>query len=644
VTLSEDRDNGVVYGPSADSAVLRLAREAGVLTGWVDAWGRDQSVDRDDLLAVLTALTGQSLESEAAVDQALGEHLAGEPAVESVIVAWEGSFPETTVPFGIEDAVIVLEDGAEFALEIDEGSVRSERSLPIGYHSLVINGGSSTSHVFSAPVSAGPTPSGALGLISPVYSLRSESHDSGIGTLAEFKQLADVCHATGVQVVGTLPLLSSFPDQPSPYAPATRRAWNEVFVNFSAIPGWNEAPPVGKGGGRWIDHDSAGGAIRASLDRYSRHVSSTPTLRGSVDAFLDADPEMRRYARFMATADEHGHHWRAWASSLGTDPERVAYHETVQWLMHSQLTGLSSDLRARGQLMYLDLPIGCHADGFDIWSDPSHFATASLGAPPDPLFVGGQDWGLPATIPSEARRDGHANFRKAIAKQLSVAGLLRIDHVMGILRTWWVPHGSSAGQGAYVMHAADEMFAVICIESTRANAGVVGENLGTVPPEIRQGLIDHRLLGMAGSHDTSSRPAATDLVAISTHDTPSFAAWWAATDIDELLELGVYDEDRATNERKQRLESLDQMQRRLGTSGIEATRDAALAWMAESDAAVALVNMDDLLMEERRQNVPGTDRERPNWRLRHDRTIDELAADAAFTDRLSSLLALRNTA
>jgi len=628
-------------GKPIDSYVLRLADEAGVLTGWVDAWGNDQLVAEDDLLAVLEALTGRALDSTASVADALGDLIDDKPAVEPVIVAWDGSFPDTPIPFAVATASMVLEDGTEIPMLADERKVGIDVILPVGYHTLVINGGETVSHVFSAPMAAAPSPRDALGLIVPTYSLRSRHDDGGIGTLLELRQLADVCNDVGVQVIGTLPLLSAFPDQPSPYAPASRRAWNEIFVDFSRIPDWEGAPPAGTGESRWVDYDTVGNAVRDKLAGYAQHVSESPRLRSQVDDFLRHEPEMGGYARFMATADDHGRNWRAWESSPTPDPNRVAYHETVQWLMHTQLSEMSAVLGDRGQYLYLDLPIGCHADGYDIWSDPDLFAAASLGAPPDPLFVGGQDWGLPATVPSVARLDGHANFRKAIAKQLSVAGLLRIDHVMGILRTWWVPHGSHARQGAYVMHAADEMFAIICIESVRAQAGVVGENLGTVPPEIRQGLADHALLGMAGSHDAVSEPTSNDLVAISTHDTPSFSAWWAGNDIDDLADLGVFDQERARRERVERLKSVAQLQERFDTLGVDATRDAVMEWMAGTDAAVALMSLDDLILEDRRQNVPGTFTERPNWRLRHDRTVLELGADEDFTESVAGLAAIR---
>lgn len=630
-------------GTPIDPAVLRLADEAGVLVGWVDAWGHERTVLQDDLLAVLAALTGRDLGSAALVDVALLSLVNSKADVEPVIVAWGGSLPATPVRAGVTDAYIALEDGTEVPVEITDGSVATREALPLGYHRLVIGGGSCTSHVFSAPLTAAPVPRDALGLLSPTYSLRSASHDQGIGTISELRRLADLCHDAGVQVVGTLPLLAAFPDEPSPYSPASRRAWNELFADFSAIPDWSQAGPVGTADTDWVDYEAVGTEIRSALARYSSHVSSMPRLRDHVDTFLRHEPEIRRYADFMATGDDHGRNWRAWGNSVEPDPARVAYHETVQWLMHTQLTRLSRRLRDRGQYLYLDLPIGCHVDGYDVWADPGLFAPASLGAPPDSLFVNGQDWGIPASVPSAARSDGHGNFRKAVAKQLSVAGLLRIDHVMGLLRTWWLPQGSDPRHGAYVKQPADEMFAIICIESVRADAGVVGENLGTVPPEITQGLVDHGLLAMAGSPNASRDPGPDDLVAVSSHDSPAFAAWWNAGDIDDLVDLGVFDEERAERERNARAASVARLQERFGTEGAESTRDALMEWMARSAAAIALVNLDDLLMEERRQNVPGTDTERPNWRLRHVRTIDDLASDVGFTESLRALSAKRHS-
>jgi 4-alpha-glucanotransferase len=629
---------------SLNSAVDELAIEAGVAPTWVDAWGSHQTVAESDLLGVLSAVTGRSLESERTIVEATSEIRYGRPSIEPVLVAWDGGLTIPPVNPDVREAVVVLEGGEVIPVEVSGNTMSVTQELPIGYHQLSINGGDITSHVFSAPVKAHPTPQDALGLLAPMYSLTGPAIDHGIGTIAEMETMADICQNVGIEIIGTLPLLATFPDQPSPYAPVSRRTWSELFVDFSKIPGWSEDPRHPGSDPLWVDYEGTGSLIRESLARYARKVSASPQLRSRVESFLRRTPDMIAYARFRALGERYGINPAGWPQNAEPPPERVRYHETVQWLMDLQLSAMSERLRGRGQYLYLDLPIGCHPDGYDIWDQPEMFAPAGLGAPPDPLFVGGQDWGLPATIPTLARADGHTDFRKAIRHQFSVAGLLRIDHVMGIHRTWWVPHGTEANQGAYVMQPTGEMFAIICIESVRAAAGVVGENLGTVPPEIGTGLEEHGLLGMTVAQDGPNVPAPTDLIAMSSHDTPAFSAWWKGLDIADMVDLGIFDEERAVREREARAHSISQMESHFSTSGPIATRDALMAWIAGTDAAITLLNLDDLLMEERRQNVPGTYMERPNWRLRNPVTIDELAADEGFTDLLGRLAEIRHGA
>jgi 4-alpha-glucanotransferase len=628
---------------SIDTAVQELADEAGVASSWVDAWGNPQTVAEPDLLAALSAVTSRSLDSKASIVEATTAIRADRPAVEPVLVAWDGVLTIPPVDLDVREAVVILEGGEVVPVEVSAGGLSVTEDLPIGYHQLSINGGSVTSHVFSAPVKAHPAPQDALGLLAPTYSLRGPSVDHGIGTIAELDTMADMCHDVGIEIVGTLPLLATFPDQPSPYAPISRRAWSELFVDFSRIPGWSEDPRHPGSDPLWVDYEGTGSRIRESLARYARKVSASPQLRSRVESFLRRTPDMIEYSRFRALGERYGINPAGWPPGAEPAPERVRYHETIQWIMDLQLSALSQRLRDRGQYLYLDLPIGCHPDGYDIWEQPDHFAPAGLGAPPDTLFVGGQNWGLPATIPTLARSDGHTNFRKALRHQLSVAGLLRIDHVMGIHRTWWVPHGAAASQGAYVMQPTEEMFAIICIESVRAGAGVVGENLGTVPPQIDEGLERHGLLGMIVAQDGPNTPASTDLIAMSSHDTPAFAAWWKGLDISDMVDLGIFDQERAVHEREARVHAIAQMESFFSTSGTIATRDALMEWIAGTDAAIALLNLDDLLMEERRQNVPGTYMERPNWRLRNPVTIGDLATDEEFTRLLAHLAEVRKS-
>ncbi len=621
----------------AGRAIEELAGEVGVATHWVDAWGNPQTVAVDDLITVLEAVTGRKLASERSIAEATMDVRDHRPAIEPVVVAWDGALRVATGGLEIHDAVVILDTGDIVAGVVGEDILVSATDLPVGYHTLWVNGGSITSHVFSAPTRGHATPRGVVGLIEPLYSLRSAVHDRGIGTIAEMDVMADMCHNVGIDVVGTLPLLATFPDDPSPYAPVSRRAWSELYADFSAIPDWHEDPRHAGSDPLWVDYAGTGARIRDSLGRYAQHVAATPQLRARVESFLDRYPDMADYARFRALGERYGTDPAAWPSNAVAPQDRVGYHETVQWLMSLQLSDLSTRLRDRGQYLYLDLPIGCHPDGYDIWTQPELFAPAGLGAPPDPLFVGGQDWGLPATIPEKSRADGHTVFRTAVRHQMRVAGLLRIDHVMGLHRTWWVPHGAEANQGAYVMQPADEMFAIICIESALAGVGVVGENLGTVPPEIERLLDTHGLLGMTVAQDGPHEPSPRDLITMSSHDTPAFAAWWKGLDIVDMLDLGIFDDERAEEERAERAQAIAAMERFFSTSGPIATRDALMEWMVGSDAAIALLNLDDLLMEERRQNVPGTHRERPNWRLRNERTVEDIAMDADLGRILSYL-------
>ncbi|MCL1593839.1 MAG: 4-alpha-glucanotransferase [Actinomycetia bacterium] len=619
-----------------------MAKNLGVAVDWVDAWGEARSVSMDDLIPVVSAVLGESLDSAGEIGRASDEIAHRRHVVEPVIVAWDGQLPDVEVAATIVDAALVLESGSEVPLQVSSGRVSLSGGLPSGYHQLQINGGTFSSHIIAAPRTAHKAPHGLVGLTSPTYALRADDADVGIGTLRELADLAAFADRVGVSVVGTLPLLAAFPDQPSPYSPASRRAWNEIFIDLTSVPDWNPAVPERSLDPLWVDYDATGRSIHAELGRYADHVERTPGLRASVAAYTKCNPEISRYAHFRALTDAHGRNWRGWSDALRPDPERVNYHATVQWIMDEQLASLSSAMRDRGQYLYLDLPIGCHPDGYDIWDNPNLFADASLGAPPDTLFVGGQDWGLPASIPSVSRASGHANFRKAIAKQFSVAGLLRIDHVMGMHRTWWVPHGAAATDGAYVMQPSDEMFAIIAIESVRARCGVVGENLGTVPPEVGSALDAHRLLGMVVAPDGALEPDSEDLVAMTSHDTPSFAAWWKELDIFDLTDLGVFDADRSRAESNARQEAIAVVRQRFGTSTVRETSDAVMEWMVCSDAAIALLNIDDLLMEERRQNVPGTYRERPNWRLRYTHTLEEIIADESLVHALEQLSALRD--
>ncbi|MDJ0924732.1 MAG: 4-alpha-glucanotransferase [Acidimicrobiia bacterium] len=612
-----------------------------MLTEWVDVWKEPQQVALDDLIAVLEALLQRSLHNEREVAAALDDLRNDRPLLAPVTVAWDGLMPPVALGRPVETASIETEDGDEIPVTIRDGQITADRALPLGYHHLQVDSGRETALVIAAPTLAHTPPRRELGILAPVYSIRAADQDTGIGHFGHLRQLADLALVSGATVIGTLPLVATFSDQPSPYSPASRRAWNEILVDLMAAPGWQGELPTAETDPLWVDYATTGTAIRSELAAYATQTRDMPQIRDQISEFAQSNPEIARYAHFRARCDAYGRNWRVWPSRPIAPADRFDYHMTAQWLAAEQLGALSDSLRRRGQYLYLDLPIGCNPDGYDIWEQPEIYAAASVGAPPDSLFLGGQDWGLPAPIPTRSRRDGHSAFIKAIRHQLSVAGLLRIDHVMGLHRTWWVPHGLSATQGAYVMQPTDEMFAIVCLESHRAQAAVVGENLGTVPPPISEALERHHLLGMKVAQDGLKEPGPCDLVALSTHDTAPFSAWWHGLDIDDAEDLGVYSDGRAEVARSHRTDTIEYLEELLSTTGAAATRDAILEWMAVSEAAIALVNVDDLWEEQRRQNVPGTDAERPNWRARHKFPIEQVTTDARLRSHLERLQELR---
>ncbi len=230
-----------------ETAIRDLAAAAGVLTEWVDVWGTQRGVETDDLVAVLEALTSRPLGTTARVRATIKEIGDDRALIEPVLVAWDGRLPVVTVRGSAQEPVIVTEGEDEIPLRRVGNELQLDRVLPLGYHQLYVGPGEPASLVISAPVRAQPAPLNELGVLAPVYSMRSEHNDTGMGNLSHLEQLADVALVTGATVVGTLPLVATFPDQPSPYSPASRRAWNETLIDLTAVPGYRGTLPEATG-------------------------------------------------------------------------------------------------------------------------------------------------------------------------------------------------------------------------------------------------------------------------------------------------------------------------------------------------------------------------------------------------------------
>jgi 4-alpha-glucanotransferase len=312
-----------------------------------------------------------------------------------------------------------------------------------------------------------------------------------------------------------------------------------------------------------------------------------------------------------------------------------------------QLIDLRQQLELEGMRVGLDLAVGVHPDGYDIWSRQSLFAGAmSVGAPPDQGFPSGQDWGFPPVLPGASRLEGHRYLAASIAHQAGLAGVLRVDHIMALTRLYWIPHGMGLHEGTYVSYPAEELFAILTLESNRHQCEIVGENLGTVPPEIDEALPRHRIWGMylaefqASGGPEIAPPTGADVAMVGTHDTPTFAGWLAGNDIGERVRSGLLAESAAPAVWEERARAVGWLAARLGSQADRQDEFLArlLAWLGQSESPLVIPWFEDLWLEDQGVNLPGTrSSERPNWQRPMRRLLEDIFSDprvSGFADLL----------
>ena len=633
------------------SPLQQLAQSVGLLAGYHATDGRWIEPSDVDLLATLQAygLDIERAEDAGALSEELARHRAGE-IIAPVAVAWDGRLPSIPTLAVGSATQLRLESGAVWDRETDlalaDGHVVLRRVLPFGRHELAVHTERGDEHrcvIFSAPSVTWRPQAGAerrWGIFAPTYALRRRDAPSAVGDLADLEAAFDWLHRRGGDVVVTLPMLATFLDEPaeiSPYAPVSRRFWNELFADVRA-PAERAGLDLGSVQGGLVDYRSAWAPRRAALQQLADRLSEDVEVRH----WVAQNPLVEMYARFRAAGHRHGRNWRDWPSRLPADLDAadVRRHVTAQWLMDRQLARLQRKVSSRGQLLALDLPLGSHPDGFDVWQDPELFVGGvSAGAPPDSFFTLGQDWGFPPIHPERSRRQGHAFLQDCIRHHVRHAGLLRIDHILGLLRLFWVRQSAGPAGGVYVSYPLEELLAVIALESSRVGAVVVGENLGTVPPEVTEAMVAHGVLGCAVSQfdmgdvrrdsDAIPTPPAASVATLNTHDTATFAGFWSGEDSADRADLGLLNEDELLKEQAARAELREILGERLGLDAgsdppdsVEAAA-ALLAVASNSDAAMVVINVEDGWAEPAPQNVPGTVSERPNWKRRVAVPIEE---------------------
>jgi 4-alpha-glucanotransferase len=695
-----------------------LTRLYGVQTAYYDITHQRRRAAPEVLLRVLQAL-GAPLDRLSDVPAALRARRA-EPwlrGVEPVTLVWQRQRPQLEVCRAARHAdtpivaELTLEAGEQRAwrwdaavcrvlgkADVDGQTYVAQRcplpgDLPVGYHRLALESAGQflETTVICAPRRAygprGTVNERTWGVFLPVYAMRS-ARNWGCGDLSDLETLTRWVAGLGGGLVATLPLLAAFlgedPFEPSPYAPASRLFWNELFVDLERAPELRDcpeaqalldAPEVQARRAQLqdapeVDYQATAALRRPMLDALAaQFFAGGGAARPEYQAFLARQPQVEDYARFRAATERSGAAWPNWPrrqqdgalTETDYDPAAVRHHLYAQWLAERQLAGLAERARADGGRLYLDLPLGVHADSYDVWRERGAFALGIAGgAPPDPFFMGGQNWGFPPLHPEAMRQGGYRYFRVCVQHHLAHAGVMRIDHVMGLHRLYWIPRGVDAREGVYVRYHADELYAVLSIESHRARAMLVGEDLGTVPRTVRAAMAGHGLQRMyVGQFEL--RPHAEeplgDMVpraaaSLNTHDMYPFAAFWSGLDVPDRQRLGVLEDQLAEGEQRHRdavrgalLEHL----RRTGEVGAskdgEAETRAVLAALlrrlAASDAGVVLVNLEDLWLETEPQNVPGTWRERPNWRRKMRLGLDQALELPLVLDALQEVNRLR---
>jgi len=492
------------------------------------------------------------------------------------------------------------------------------------------------------------------GLFAPVYALRSE-RDWGAGDLADLKALVEWTGEQGGSLVATLPLLAaSFGEgaDPSPYRPLTRLFWNELFLSPEGVEEWKRCEPARRLSSA-ADTQARRDALRAKdvVDYRAVMALKRPVMEELARCFFDQAGEARRqnyegylrdnpfardYAAFRAAEDAGAPAGGAGRAAEGARRQAEQYHLYCQWQMDRQLAGLSA--KGRPGLLF-DLPLGVHPDGFDIQRWPQLFATgASTGAPPDMFFADGQDWTTPPPHPQADRRDGYPYFGACLRNLMRHASVLRIDHMMSFHRLFWIPAGLEPKDGAYVTYPAEELYAVLSRESHRHQTAVVGEDLGTVPNGVRASMRRHAIartwiflgsLRPRAQTMTAAVPSGA-LVTLETHDMVPLAGFLHGDDIETRVETGQLDPEGARRESADRRRLVARLSRLFGAADDDAARSASailagcLAYLRRSAAKIILVNLEDLLLDRRPQNVPGTGSERPNWRRKIAVSLEEL--------------------
>jgi 4-alpha-glucanotransferase len=695
---------------SPPSRLRQLAERLGIISEYLDQTGRQVRRTTDATREALLSVMGFDAPTEDAAAGWLAEldHEASETLVDPVRVVRRDDKSARQVrirlPPGMRtadvDLILTEEGGHVWKVRKKVAGGRAAKielptRVPYGYHRITVRlesrageGARAEEQSFIVVPSSCVTPEmllgkrepRAMGVIANLYSLRRE-HDWGVGDFSTLTQLVEWSAARGAQFVGVNPLHALFNRgwDVSPYSPVSRLFRNPLYIDVDNVPEVAESEearailnaPESRATLRalresaWVDYE---GAIALKLRVLTEaHRAFRARQRGQrqvayEDYLRQQDPEISRFAMWMALAESSGvADWRRWPAALQSpdDPavrafaaanaERVDFHKWLQFECDRQVHLVAQRARTLGMRIgaYQDLAIGTNPGGSDPWSYPNLFLNgATVGAPPDPYAMEGQNWGLPPMSPRALRAQRHRYWIQLLRRAFQHAGALRIDHVMGLFRAFWIPEGLSGKEGAYVRFPSEDLLGILALESVRHDALVVGEDLGTVPKEVppalkRWGILSSKVLyferdGRGRGFKPARAYPSLSLATANTHDMPTLAGFWTELDVEIRQRVGLLRTDaevRGAN--RERARDKKALLARLGLSlprhYEEATFPRRLAgrvhdFLCSTPAQLVGLSLDDLTGEVDPVNVPGVGPDKyPSWRRRTRMTMEHIA-------------------
>ncbi|MFE0349147.1 4-alpha-glucanotransferase [Streptomyces griseoluteus] len=655
-----------------DDELRALAELHGVATSYSPSPEIIVAVPAPAVIAALAALDVDASTPDA-VRAALAERERElrERLLPPTVVRWTGQPVAGTGTPALPDPFDVLPPGTRMEIDTEQGERHtSVDDLPTGVHHVTVtapDGRTGHAHLIVAPERL-PAPAGrSYGLLAQLYSVLSHrSWGMGdLGDLAELAAWAGRTHGAGfVQVNPLHAAVPGAPTDPSPYRPSSRRFPDPVHLRIEDVPEYSYAelnPRLRERAerlradvldkGALIDRDAVWELKRQALEQVVR-VPLGPGRQAAYDAFRAEEGQaLEDHATWYALAEEHGPDWRIWPEPL-RDPrsaetararlaDRVEFHTRLAWLTDGQLRAAQRAAEEAGMPIGIvhDLAVGVHPVGADAWSQQDHFAAGmSVGAPPDAFNARGQDWGLPPWRPDRLAESGHLPYRLLLRALFRYAGALRIDHVMGLFRLWWVPEGSPPTDGTYVRYDTEAMLALLALEASRAGALVIGEDLGTVEPGVREtlqrrGVLGTSVLWFERDWTGDGRPLPPEswradcLATATTHDLPPTAARLTGEHVDLREKLGLLIKSGA-DERADAVADTAEWLALLGSLGLldapaagppgsdeEAEIQGFHRFLLRTPARLVGIWLPDGIGDRRPQNVPGTWDQYPNWRL-----------------------------